>query len=240
MAECGKGWTERCAHAKSKKCTCRCGGANHGKAIQKLDERGKHFPEIGEVLDLVVETTIRPLAFVPRVIERFDFEGLHGRRAETHLSICGRVAIATELEDNPGASITNAAENLWAKVREQFGNDIVTIEHYRAGRYSDGRHQLGDLGAGNLQRGLKEEWDLVTIVDGTAQWMPVSREIVADLIAGRPIPEALSRADDDPLGDDEDEDDLADCAPEGKVFYPGDEKELNAALDAHLTRTPEA
>lgn len=27
--------------------------------------------------------------------------------------------------------------------------------------------------------------------------------------------------------------------PEGKVFYPGDEKELNEAIDAHVTRTPE-
>lgn len=227
MAECGKGWTERCAHAKSKKCTCRCGGANHGKAVQKLEERGKHFPEIAEVLALVVETTIRPLAFVPRVIERFDYEGLHGRRAETHLTVCGKVAIATELEDNPGASITNAAESLWQKVRAQFGDDIVAIEHYAAGRY----------GGGSVARGgLKEEWDLVTIVDGTAQWMPVSREIVAELIAGRPLPQALTGADDDLL--DEDDDDLSDCAPEGKVFFPGDEKELNAALDSYLTRTP--
>ena len=30
MAECGKGWSKRCAAAKGTKCTCRCGGENHG------------------------------------------------------------------------------------------------------------------------------------------------------------------------------------------------------------------
>jgi len=29
--KCGKGWTERCASAKGAKCTCSCGGENHGK-----------------------------------------------------------------------------------------------------------------------------------------------------------------------------------------------------------------
>jgi hypothetical protein len=175
-AQCGKGWTERCAHAKSKKCSCRCGGENHGTA-RPAEEGGQPHPEINEVLALVVESTIRPLAFNTQVIERFDFEGLHGRRATTHLTICGKVVIATEREDNPGASITNAAENLWAKVRGLFGDDIVAIEHYPANRYGGGRP---------IRDGLKEEWDRVTIVDGTAEWSPLSREELADLIAGSP------------------------------------------------------
>lgn len=33
-AECSKGWDKRCAHAKSKKCTCACHGENHGTADQ--------------------------------------------------------------------------------------------------------------------------------------------------------------------------------------------------------------
>lgn len=33
MAACTPGQGERCRHAASKKCTCRCEGANHGKAV---------------------------------------------------------------------------------------------------------------------------------------------------------------------------------------------------------------
>lgn len=40
-------------------------------------------------------------------------------------------------------------------------------------------------------------------------------------------------------GEYEDECICLDVATEGHVFYPGDETELNAALDQHLTRTPE-
>jgi hypothetical protein len=39
MAECGKGWSRRCAAAKSKKCRCRCGGENHGAARKEPDGR---------------------------------------------------------------------------------------------------------------------------------------------------------------------------------------------------------
>lgn len=28
--ECSKGWSDRCARSKGKRCTCRCGGHNHG------------------------------------------------------------------------------------------------------------------------------------------------------------------------------------------------------------------
>jgi hypothetical protein len=33
---CSKGWAERCAHAKNKKCRCACGGANHGSRAQHI------------------------------------------------------------------------------------------------------------------------------------------------------------------------------------------------------------
>jgi hypothetical protein len=165
-AQCGKGWSGRCARAKSTKCRCKCGGENHGTA-RPLQEGGKPVTEIDEILALVVEATIRPLSFTPRIIERYDYVGLHTRRATTHLTICGKVIIATERDDNPGASITNAAENLWAKVREQFGDDIIAIEHYPK------------------RGGIAEDWDLVRIEDGEAAWSPLTREGVADLIAGR-------------------------------------------------------
>jgi hypothetical protein len=38
LAECGKGWTGRCSAAKSKRCKCRCGGANHGATRQKFED----------------------------------------------------------------------------------------------------------------------------------------------------------------------------------------------------------
>ncbi len=34
MKTCSKGWSKRCADAKRMKCTCRCGGENHGKLNQ--------------------------------------------------------------------------------------------------------------------------------------------------------------------------------------------------------------
>jgi hypothetical protein len=43
QAECGRGWADRCRTATGSKCTCRCGGANHGTladrpaGILKLD-----------------------------------------------------------------------------------------------------------------------------------------------------------------------------------------------------------
>jgi hypothetical protein len=30
MSNCSKGWANRCGHAKGKRCTCACGGENHG------------------------------------------------------------------------------------------------------------------------------------------------------------------------------------------------------------------
>lgn len=169
--------------------------------------------EVDELLSLVVEQTIRPLAFAPRVIERFAYEGLHGRKGETHLTICGKIVIATERDDNPGASITNAAESLWAKVREQFGADIIAVEHYP------------------VRGEIKEDWDLVTIVDGSAHWSPLSRETLATLIAN-----PATEFDDDIETDVEDGD--GDCAEEGHVFYEGQERELMQAMDSWNTRTP--
>lgn len=46
MGECGKGWTGRCSAAKSKRCKCRCGGANHGATRQKVeDDSPRRTPE---------------------------------------------------------------------------------------------------------------------------------------------------------------------------------------------------
>jgi hypothetical protein len=44
MAECGRGWGQRCPESKGKTCRCRCGGAHHGvyyrqrQQVQQVDE----------------------------------------------------------------------------------------------------------------------------------------------------------------------------------------------------------
>jgi len=64
----------------------------------------------------------------------------------------GRTAIiATELSENPGMSITNAAEEAATAVCRQLGIDphrLVWIEHYDANSYRD--------------RGTEESFDVVT------------------------------------------------------------------------------
>jgi len=38
--QCGKGWANRCAHSRGKKCQCRCGGRNHGAAYRRSVQLG--------------------------------------------------------------------------------------------------------------------------------------------------------------------------------------------------------
>ena len=74
----------------------------------------------------------------PLVIERFEYRGFHGCQSFCKLQVLpladGRTAvIATELEDNPGTSVTNVAEQLASFVCDRFGIDpdhLVWIEHY--------------------------------------------------------------------------------------------------------------
>lgn len=39
-AKCSKGWGARCAAARSKRCRCACGGANHGGADRRNEDGG--------------------------------------------------------------------------------------------------------------------------------------------------------------------------------------------------------
>jgi len=80
------------------------------------------------------------------LFDRFEYRGLHGCRCVCSLEILalhdGRSAvIATELEDNPGTSITNVAEHLASEVCDRFGIDpdkLVWIEHYGYAGASEG------------------------------------------------------------------------------------------------------
>jgi hypothetical protein len=72
------------------------------------------------------------------VVNRYRFRGFHGCDAWCALEILkvkdGRtVVIATEVENNPGTSVTNAAEQLACQVCVEFSIDpsqLVWIEHY--------------------------------------------------------------------------------------------------------------
>ena len=72
------------------------------------------------------------------IFDRYRFRGLHGREAWCNLEIVwvndGRaVVIATEVKDNPGASVTNAFEQLAYSVCIGFRigpSELVWIEHY--------------------------------------------------------------------------------------------------------------
>lgn len=50
--QCSKGWADRCAHSKSKKCQCGCGGMNHGKNFHGMGDsqtgNPMAIPVIGE------------------------------------------------------------------------------------------------------------------------------------------------------------------------------------------------
>lgn len=92
------------------------------------------------------------------LIDRFEYRGFHGCRSWCRLEVLplrdGRVAvIATEVEDNPGTSVTNVAEHLASFVCDTFKIDpdkLVWVEHYAYGS------------AANPRRA--EEYDLVTFV----------------------------------------------------------------------------
>jgi hypothetical protein len=71
-------------------------------------------------------------------IDRFGYADCHGRRGECRIEVIPAsrdrtVVIATELQDNPGMSITNAAEYVATAACRELRIDpatLVWIEHY--------------------------------------------------------------------------------------------------------------
>ncbi len=137
----------------------------------------------------------------------FDYKGFFGHLARCYIRIwTGRgqlpVVLATELPDNPGTSITNAAELVAAQVWQQLLPDVPEaregfdwIERYPA---RPGRHAP-------LHRAMDgETLDLVTFAlgekrDGVQQlamdrsahpWQRISRADVERMIGG-PLPMGL-------------------------------------------------
>ena len=134
------------------------------------------------------------------------YKGFHGRPARAHLRIYGAepgrlpVVIATELEHNPGTSITNAAEllaqqvwndaNIWGAAYEVSREGFTWIEHHPASSVPPDT---------NTERGFPEHFSEVTFEigeDGNLDirdalgpgdgqrnaWQPLEREAVEMLI----------------------------------------------------------
>ncbi len=84
------------------------------------------------------------------VLERFEFAGLRNCRSWCGLAViwlhdARTVVVATEREDNPGTSVTNAAELLATAVVKTFCLDpdkLVWVEHYAPGRLHGRREDL--------------------------------------------------------------------------------------------------
>jgi hypothetical protein len=117
------------------------------------------------------------------------YRGYHGCSSKCGVAIYAPtqpgevyVAIYTELDDNPGTSVTNAAETvatgIW-EFLERPDTEITFIEHYRDRALIGGRPQF------------KEQFDRVTfepIKGGFARprWRRISKEEVERLTLGTP------------------------------------------------------
>lgn len=102
--------------------------------------RGDAVGRRAAVAELLAE--LRPTSI--QYHDAFTYPGLFERPVVTDLVILndgpGRVVIATERSDNPGASITNTIEKLAAMLMRETGwllGDFVLIEHYPAYRYGE-------------------------------------------------------------------------------------------------------
>lgn len=86
------------------------------------------------------------------------------------------VAIVHERADNPGVSITNAAEAVFEHVHNVVGRCYV-VEHYDAASYQHGRR-------------LPETFDLVTLDDrGVATWRHLGADVIE--VVGELVIEAM-------------------------------------------------
>ena len=104
------------------------------------------------------------------IMERFTFPNVHGRKGECRIEATklpdGRiVVIATELADNPGMSITNAAEYVATDVCEALGiapHQLIWIEFYGY--------------PASPSFGRKRTYDLVTFATMTPEGRPIFHE----------------------------------------------------------------
>ena len=119
-------------------------------------------------------------------MEYFDYSCPNGLRGRCGVevtplpSIMSTLVVVTELDDNPGMSVTNAAEHLASQFCARKGispNRLLWIEHYPA--------------KGEGRRTIRESWDFVSFgwdwsrgVFGEPEWRPTDRRRVDALKAG--------------------------------------------------------
>lgn len=111
-----------------------------------------------------------------------DYQGPLGQHSRCRLRLYRladetMVAICTELLDNPGMSVTNAADIIASLVRQtyaQHGQAILFFEHQLAGRYG-GHHDPE-----TFDRILPASWDGSQYHEVT--WRPSSRAEVEQLL----------------------------------------------------------
>lgn len=134
-ATCSKGWGARCASSKGKKCTCKCGGKNHGKEV---GEGALAEPMLPGVPRRSVKFTGRQ-EYRSLPGEIYHYKGHHEFSSKCGLDIHIRgdraIVVFTELQDNPGTSITNMIEVLATQVyherlRKFSPENIEFVEHY--------------------------------------------------------------------------------------------------------------
>jgi hypothetical protein len=149
-AQCSRGWGERCAHSHGKKCRCKCGGRNHGKAYGKSLYARKHDEDQAEI----------------GISERHGASFTHSYRGYyTDGGKCdvefipGEVPtlIISQREDCNNTSVTNMIEYLAAELLERLypeafnGAPVRVIEHYPS-QYDGMKHHLR----------AEDTWDEVT------------------------------------------------------------------------------
>lgn len=112
-----------------------------------------------------------------RVVDRWEYpNGVYRTTGVCRLAVFRDatrfLCVVSELDDNPGMSVTNAAEAINDKLRREYGDDVVQIEHY--------------------PRGIRpHSFDLVTVTGGTAGWRHLPSSAVGMLIGDANVAELI-------------------------------------------------
>jgi hypothetical protein len=102
-------------------------------------------------------------------IPRWEYRTLHRERTGfcrlrvwASAEVVQHVAVVTEIPDNPGMSVTNAAEFILPALHTAYPGPLVVFEHYH-----------GDPFTGGAGWKRKERVDRVYMLGHMAQWQPI-------------------------------------------------------------------
>jgi len=185
----------RCYNAKEPHCECICGGRNHGAGLQRAIENtreqaeqwiGAYAERLGlaeyeatvahQVHQMSLFELIAELAKERQSMKTLDVIHQYkpyrsGIEAHCRLRVYehqgSTVAVLSEPPDNPGMSVTNAAEWLLPRVAQQYGlpAETIWIEHWQR------------------QQGEPDTYDLITLTSsGSPAWRRLSATELAELL----------------------------------------------------------